>query len=103
MNATDRIAAKGLDFKVGQTVSIETPWSEPIRHTIADGEWVVLDAATLEIYDIADNRETAESMAYERDSEGTTSGYVAVHVTTDGMTVEQHWRDVVADCWGLEN
>jgi hypothetical protein len=103
MNATERIEAAGIEFRVGQTLSIETPWGEPIGHTLVDGEYVILDAKTLKVYDVADGWETGESMAMERDSEGTEAGYVAVKVTKDGQEVMQQWRDLVADCWGVDN
>lgn len=100
MNATERVAAKGLDFKVGQEVTIPS-FPSFIQHTIEDGEYVILEGDTLEITDVAFNRESAENYSLEID--GTVAGHVIVQVTAAGMEVMQAWRDEVADCWGFDN
>lgn len=99
MNATKRVAQAGIKFAVGQTVSI--PSFSLIDHELKNGDYVILNGSDLSIYDVASNRMTAEVMAGELGDDG--EGYVAVEVTNRGQAVQQYWRDVVADCWGLQN
>jgi hypothetical protein len=100
MNATDRIAAKGIEFKAGQEVVIPS-YPTVINHTLEVGEYVVLDGGTLQVVDVADNIESAET--YSLDLGENRKGHVIVRVDTDGQEVFQGWRDEVADCWGFEN
>lgn len=99
MNATSRVAKAGIKFRVNQTVSIEN-YPRNIEHVLVDGEYVVLNGDDLSIYDVAENWETAETMSTEL---GDGSGFVIVKVTKAGQEVMQHWRDIVADCWELQN
>lgn len=98
MNATTRFAKTGTKFQVGQTVII--PSFRDIEHVLTDGEYVILHGDNLSVYDVAQNRETAECMANEL---GDSEGFVAVHVKGKRQEVQQYWRDVVADCYGLQN
>jgi hypothetical protein len=100
MNATERIEAAGIDFKVGQTITIPS-FPSFIHHVLENGEYVILDGETLEVVDVAFGHEAAETYANEID--GTTAGHIAVQVTHDGNEVQQYWRDIVADCWGFQN
>ena len=100
MSATDRIAAAGINFTVGQTVVIPS-FPSFIEHTLENGDYVILLGDTLEVTDVAYNRESAET--YSLETEGTVAGHVIVQVTTYGQQVMQGWRDEVADCWGFEN
>lgn len=102
MNATERIAAKGINWTVGDLVTIPS-YPSVILHTLEDGEYVIHDAATLEVYDVAQNLDTAQTMAYELEGSEEGTGWVAIHVTTDGQEVMQQWRDEVSDCWGVPN
>lgn len=101
MNATERVEERGIRWSVGDLVTIPN-YPTVILHTLEDGEYVIHDALTLDVYDVAENRETAESMANEIEgSEG--AGWIAIHVTQDGQEVMQYWRDIVSDCWDLPN
>jgi hypothetical protein len=100
MNATERIAAAGITFTVGQTVIIPS-FPSYIEHTLEDGDYVILLGDTLEVTDVAYNFDSAQNYSLEWD--GTKAGHVIVQVTADGMEVMQDWRDEVADCWGFIN
>lgn len=89
----------GVDYKLGETVDIEVPWKdEPIKHVLEVGQYVILQAQTLKVYDVAENWETAESMAMEYNEDS--AGYIAIQITPKGQEVQEHWRELVADCYG---
>ena len=104
MNATERIEQAGLTFKSGQTVTMVLPWSEEtLDHVLEDGDYVILDAKTLGVQDVADNWESAETYALDVSN---VHGYVVVMVDDEedeGFHVMQNIRNEVADCWGLDN
>lgn len=100
MNATTRFKNSGLKFELGQTLSIPF-YKQNIEHVLLDGEYVALRGSDFSIYDVALNRETAQTMADELGDDG--SGFVLVKVTKRGQEVQQYWRDIVADCWGFQN
>ena len=102
MNATDRINDKGLTFGIGQTVTVQIPWSgASLVRVLEDGDYVILDAETLDVADVADNWESAETYALDV-SNG--HGYVVVLVDEEedeGFVIFQNIRNEVTDCWGL--
>jgi hypothetical protein len=101
MNATTRVTQAGIKFEVGQEIVIPS-YPRNIDYVLEDGEYVVLEGDDLSIYDVAQNWETAETMAFDHGATGT--GYVLVKVTKkNGQEVMQYWRDQVADCWGFQN
>lgn len=100
MSATQRVADAGIKFKVGQTVTIDS-YPRDIEHVLKDGEYVVLNGDDLSLEDVAENWETAETLSVELGDDH--SGYVLVKVTKSGQQVMQHWRDIAADCWELQN
>lgn len=100
MNATERFEKSGMEFHVGQTVTIPS-FPSFIHHKLEDGEYVILLADTLEITDVAFNHESAQNYSLEWD--GTKAGHVIVQVTENGPEVMQAWRDEVSDCWGFDN
>lgn len=96
--------------EIGQTVHYHAPWKRPIEtdvyHRELDGgdyaviledpsknDWVCgITDGTLCVTDIAQNRETTESMVLQ-------DGMTAIALDPANQAACDHWSALYADCW----